>query len=49
MKKKRSIGYYAKKVIKYERLEAKEQNKIRKLINRIMKNYYTNKWERFYD
>lgn len=48
-KKKRSQAYYSKKVIMCERQEAMEENKIIKLIWIILKKYYTNKWERWYD
>ena len=48
-KKKKAIGYYAKKVIMCERSEALEDNKFIKLIWILLKKYYTNKWERWYD
>ena len=48
-KKKRAIGYYAKKVIMCERAIALEDNKIISFIWEILKKYYTYKWERWYD
>lgn len=49
MKKNKTLGYYAKKVILCERGEAKEDNKLIKLIWIILKKYYTYKWEKWYD
>lgn len=47
--KKRSQGYYARKVIVIERQLASEENKIIRILWNILKRYYTNKWERWYD
>ena len=46
---KRTIGYYARKVIIIERQIATEDNKIIRMIWNILLKYYTNKWERWYD
>lgn len=47
--KKKSESYYAKMVVYMERYEAKENNLLLKLIYRLLKKYYTHRWERFYD
>lgn len=48
-KKKKPIGYYAKKVIECERAEALEENKLIRLVWIILRKYYTRKWERWFD
>lgn len=49
MKKKRSLSYYATKVIYCERAEAQSENYIIRMIWKVLKLYYSNKWERWYD
>ena len=49
MKKTKPLGYYARKVVYCERSIAQENNKIIRQMYKIMKLYYTRKWERWYD
>lgn len=47
--RKKQLEYYAIKERQCERAIAVEENKIVILIWKILKEYYTRKWERWYD